>query len=67
MGTGDAREGSRDSGEALVAALVMLATLVWLCERRLGHNSGEHGNRVATLLWERHGHRARARDEVAAA
>ena len=61
MGTGDAREGSRDSGEALVAALGRL------CERRLGHSAGKHGNSAAALLQERRGRWARVWDEVAAA
>ena len=66
MGTGDAREGNRDSGEALVAALAMLVALGRLCERRLGHSAGEHGNSMAALLRERHESRAWARDEVTA-
>ena len=66
-GTRDAREGSRDSGEALVAALAMLATLGRLCGRRLGHSVGEHDDCAAALLQERRGRRAKAWDEVTAA
>ena len=61
MGTRDAREGSRDSGEALVAALAMLAALGRLCERWLGHSTGEHGDSVVALLRERRGTRSRRR------
>ena len=42
-GTRGAREGSRDSGEALVATMALLAALGQLCGRWLGHNASSGG------------------------